>query len=54
MFFLITSIILTIAAFVALGSWIDKWNGKMPTYYGGDADLMFNMGGNTTTSEVKE
>jgi regulator of protease activity HflC (stomatin/prohibitin superfamily) len=24
--------------------WIEKWNGKMPTYYGGNADLMFNMG----------
>lgn len=24
--------------------WIEKWNGKMPTYYGGDdAGLMFNM-----------
>jgi len=35
-------------------AWIEKWNGKMPTYYGGDADLMLNMGGNTTTSEAKE
>lgn len=26
--------------------WIEKWNGTMPTYYGGDAGLMFNMGGN--------
>lgn len=26
--------------------WIEKWDGKMPTYYGGNADLMFNMGGN--------
>ena len=24
--------------------WIEKWNGTMPTYYGGDADLMFNVG----------
>lgn len=23
---------------------IDKWNGKLPEYYGGDADLMLNMG----------
>lgn len=23
--------------------WIEKWNGKMPEYYGGDADLMFDM-----------
>lgn len=23
--------------------WIEKWNGEMPMYYGGDADLMFNM-----------
>lgn len=23
--------------------WIEKWNGQMPTYYGGDADLMMNM-----------
>lgn len=28
--------------------WIEKWNGQMPTYYGGsDAGIMFNM--NTTT-----
>lgn len=26
--------------------WIEKWDGKTPTYYGGNADLMFNMGGN--------
>lgn len=26
--------------------WIEKWNGVMPSYYGGDAGLMFNMGGN--------
>ena len=25
--------------------WIEKWNGKMPTYYGGDAGLMFDAGG---------
>ena len=25
--------------------WIDKWDGKMPTYYGGDAGMMFDMGG---------
>ena len=26
--------------------WIEKWNGQLPTYYGGeDASLMFNMGG---------
>jgi regulator of protease activity HflC (stomatin/prohibitin superfamily) len=24
--------------------WIEKWNGQMPTYYGGDADLMLNVG----------
>lgn len=24
--------------------WIEKWDGKMPTYYGGDGGLMFNMG----------
>ena len=25
--------------------WIEKWNGKVPTYYGGDgADLIFNTG----------
>ena len=30
-------------------AWIDKWDGKMPTYYGGDADLMFNMGGDITS-----
>ena len=23
--------------------WIEKWNGTMPQYYGGDAGLMFNM-----------
>lgn len=23
--------------------WIEKWNGKLPQYYGGDADLMLNM-----------
>lgn len=25
--------------------WIEKWDGKMPTYYGGDAGMMFDMGG---------
>ena len=26
--------------------WIEKWDGKMPTYYGGsDSGLMFNVGG---------
>lgn len=25
--------------------WIEKWDGKMPTYYGGEAGLMLNMGG---------
>lgn len=25
--------------------WIEKWDGKMPTYYGGDAGVMFDMGG---------
>ena len=25
--------------------WIEKWNGKMPTYYGGDGNLMFNVDG---------
>lgn len=26
--------------------WIDKWNGKMPTYYGGSGEgIMFNVGG---------
>ena len=24
--------------------WIEKWDGKMPEYYGGDADLMINTG----------
>jgi regulator of protease activity HflC (stomatin/prohibitin superfamily) len=24
--------------------WIEKWNGKMPTYYGGDANLMIGVG----------
>lgn len=28
--------------------WIDKWNGAMPTYYGGEAGLMLNMDNNTT------
>lgn len=23
--------------------WIEKWDGKMPTYYGGDGGLMFNI-----------
>ena len=23
--------------------WIEKWNGKLPTYYGGDADLMIGV-----------
>lgn len=32
-------------------AWIEKWNGKMPTYYGGDADLMFNMGNTTNTKD---
>lgn len=25
--------------------WIDKWNGQMPEYYGGNADLMIGVGG---------
>lgn len=25
--------------------WIEKWNGQMPSYYGGDADLMIGVGG---------
>ena len=25
--------------------WIEKWNGKMPTYYGGDGSLMFSVDG---------
>lgn len=24
-------------------AWIDKWNGQMPTYYGGDANLMVGV-----------
>ena len=24
--------------------WIEKWSGTMPTYYGGDADLMIGVG----------
>jgi hypothetical protein len=23
--------------------WIEKWDGKMPTYYGGDSTLMVGM-----------
>lgn len=23
--------------------WIKKWDGKLPTYYGGDGSLMFNL-----------
>lgn len=28
--------------------WIEKWDGKVPTYYGGDSGLMFNMNGNVS------
>ena len=26
--------------------WIEKWDGKLPTYYGGDADLLIGVGNN--------
>ena len=26
--------------------WIEKWNGKLPTYYGGDANMMIGIGKN--------
>lgn len=30
---------------ILMKKWIEKWDGKMPTYYGGDgAGLMFNVG----------
>jgi regulator of protease activity HflC (stomatin/prohibitin superfamily) len=28
--------------------WIEKWDGHMPTYYGGDAGIMFNAGNAAT------
>jgi regulator of protease activity HflC (stomatin/prohibitin superfamily) len=31
--------------------WIEKWNGKMPTYYGGDGGLMFNVGNSESKKE---
>ena len=36
----------SLSDYILRQQWIEKWNGTMPTYYGGDADLMFNMGGN--------
>lgn len=29
-------------------AWIEKWNGIMPTYYGGNADLLIGVGGSGT------
>jgi regulator of protease activity HflC (stomatin/prohibitin superfamily) len=36
----------SLSDFILRQQWIEKWDGKTPTYYGGDSDLMFNMGGN--------
>lgn len=35
----------TLSADILQKMWIEKWNGKMPTYYGGDGSLMFSVDG---------
>ena len=35
----------SLSADILQKAWIDKWNGQMPTYYGGNADLMIGIGG---------
>lgn len=34
----------SLSADILQKAWIDKWNGSMPTYYGGNADLMIGVG----------
>lgn len=34
--------------------WIEKWSGTMPTYYGGNADLMIGVGGSSTVRTAVE
>lgn len=44
----------TLTAEVLQQMFIDKWNGKLPTYYGGsDSGLMFNIGDTSTTDSSK-
>lgn len=35
-------------------TWIEKWNGIMPTYYGGNADLLIGVGGSGTVGTAVE
>lgn len=35
-------------------AWIEKWNGIMPTYYGGNADLLIGVGGSSTVGTAVE
>lgn len=34
----------SLSADILQKAWIEKWNGQMPTYYGGNADLMIGVG----------
>ena len=34
----------SLSADILQKAWIDKWNGEMPEYYGGNADLMIGVG----------